>query len=96
MYLGAEAEIALDALNARTSGGRVVQVTQVSGESRHEVAQSDNPGSHYGVNTPAGNGSATRATFDLGQPAVSAHMAHGDTLGHCPSEKPDKQSKQDK
>jgi hypothetical protein len=46
MYLGAEAEITLDALNARTSGVRVVQLTQVSGESQHEVVKSDDPGSH--------------------------------------------------
>jgi hypothetical protein len=63
MYLGAEAEIALDKLNARTSGARVVKVTQVSGESRHEVAQSDDPGSRYVVNTPAGSGSAIGSTF---------------------------------
>ena len=43
-YLGAEAEIALDALDARTSGARLVQMTQVSGESQHEVAKSDDPG----------------------------------------------------
>jgi hypothetical protein len=65
MYLGAEAEIALDKLNARTSGARVVQVTQVSGESRHEVAQSDDRGSRYEVNTPAGSGSATATTFTV-------------------------------
>ena len=65
MYLGAEAEITLDALDARTSGARVVQVTQVSGESRHQVVQSDDPGSRYDVNTPAGNGSATGATFTV-------------------------------
>jgi LysM repeat protein len=59
-YLGAEAEIALD---ARTSGARLVQLTQVSGESQHEVAKSDDPGSHYDVNTPAGNGSTNNATF---------------------------------
>ena len=65
MHLGAEAEIALDALDARTSGARFVQMTQVSGESQHEVAKSDDPGSHYDVNTPAGNGSAADATFTV-------------------------------
>jgi len=63
MYLGAEAEIGLDALDARTSGARVVQLTQVSGESQYEVAKSDDPGSHYDVNTSAGNASANDATF---------------------------------
>ncbi len=65
MHLGSEAEITLDALDARTSGARVVQLTQLSGESQHEVAQSDDPGSHYDVNTPSGNGSASDATFTV-------------------------------
>lgn len=65
MHLGAEAEIALDALDARTSGARLVQLTQVSGESHHEVVKLDDPGSHYDVNTPAGNGNATGATFTV-------------------------------
>jgi hypothetical protein len=65
LYLGAEAEIKLDALNARTSGARIVQITQVSGESRHEVAQSDDPDSRYEVNTPTGNGSATATEFTV-------------------------------
>jgi hypothetical protein len=65
MQLGAEAEIALDTLDARTSGERVLQLTQVSGESQHEVVKSDDPGSHYDVNTPTGNGSAIGATFTV-------------------------------
>lgn len=65
IYLGAEAEISLDALDAGTSGARVVQLTQVSGESRHEVAKSDDPGSRYDINTPAGSGSATGTKFTV-------------------------------
>ena len=65
MHLGAEAEIALDALDARTSGARLVQLTQLSGESQYEVAKSDDPGSHYDVNTPAGSGSATGTKFTV-------------------------------
>ena len=64
-HLGSEAEIALDKLDARTSGARLVQMTQMSGESQHEVAKSDDPDSHYDVNTAAGNGSATDATFTV-------------------------------
>ncbi len=63
--LGAEAEIALDALDAGTSGARLVQLTQVSGGSQHEVVMSQDPGSHYDVNTPAGNGSTNNAKFTV-------------------------------
>ena len=65
MHLGSEAEVTLDVLDARTSGARVVQLTQVSGESQHAVMQSEDPESHYDVNTPAGNGSAAGATFTV-------------------------------
>jgi hypothetical protein len=65
MHLGAEAEIALDALDARTSGARVLQFTQVSGESQHDVAKSDDSGSHYDVNTLTGSGSATGTKFTV-------------------------------
>ena len=58
-------QVALDALNAGTTGPRVVQLTQVSGESQHEVAKSDDPGSHYDINTPSGNGSTTGTRFTV-------------------------------
>ena len=35
-------------------------------------------------------------TIEVGQPAESAHMAHGDTQGPCPSAKPDKKPGKDK
>ncbi len=65
LALGAEAEITLDVINAQTTGVRVVQMTQVSGESRHEVARSADPKSQYSVNTPAGSGTATGAQFTM-------------------------------
>jgi hypothetical protein len=43
---------------------------------------------HY----PPGN-PGNRHTIEVGQPAVPAHLAHGDTLGPCPSEKLDKGKK---
>jgi hypothetical protein len=46
---------------------------------------------HY----PHGN-LGNRHTIEVAQPAVSTHMAHGDTLGPCPSEKLDKKPKKDK
>ena len=43
---------------------------------------------HY----PPGN-PGNRHTIEVGQPAVPAHLAHGDTLGPCPSENLDKGKK---
>ncbi|HUF38127.1 MAG TPA: FecR domain-containing protein, partial [Anaerolineales bacterium] len=64
-YLGAGAEVAIDALDARTSGARVVQLTLVRGESRHTVESSDDSGSRYNVRTPNGDGSATGSAFTV-------------------------------
>ena len=65
LNLGSEAEIFLDELDAPTSGARIIQLTQVSGESQHDVALSDDPGSLYAVGTPAGTGSATGTKFTV-------------------------------
>jgi hypothetical protein len=65
IYLAADTEISLNALDARTAGARVIQITQTRGESRHKVTRSDNLESHYSVNTAAGNGSATDAVFTV-------------------------------
>jgi hypothetical protein len=46
---------------------------------------------HY----PPGN-PGNRHTIEVGQPAVPAHLAHGDTLGPCPSENIGKQPKKNK
>jgi hypothetical protein len=64
-YLGADAEIAIDMLDARTSGPRLVQMTQLNGESRHIVVKSDDSGSRYDVHTPIGDGSASDSIFTV-------------------------------
>jgi hypothetical protein len=46
---------------------------------------------HY----PPGN-PGNRHTIEVGQPAVPAHLAHGDTLGPCPSENIGKQPNKNK
>ncbi|MBP1701806.1 MAG: hypothetical protein H6Q38_913 [Chloroflexi bacterium] len=65
LNLGSEAEIFLDELDAPTSGARIIQLTQVSGESQHDVTLSDDSGSHYDVSTLAGTGSATGTKFTV-------------------------------
>lgn len=62
-HLGPEAEIAVDTLDAAQTGARVIVLTQVSGESQHEVAKSADAASRYEVNTPAGVGSAKGTKF---------------------------------
>ncbi len=62
-YLGADSELALDTLGASDSGARLVQLTQMSGKSQHEVTMTDDSGSQYNINTPAGSGSATGTQF---------------------------------
>lgn len=64
-YLGSEVEVTVDALDANSTGARVVQLTQVSGESRHSVASSADAGSRFEVKTPAGSGSAAAAEFTV-------------------------------
>lgn len=63
--LGSQAEMVIDQLDAQTTGPRVIQLTQVSGESRHVVATSSDPASRYDVKTDAGAGSATGTIFTV-------------------------------
>ena len=65
IYLAADTEISLNALDAPATGARLIQITQTRGESRHTVTRSDDLDSHYGVNTAAGNGSAADALFTV-------------------------------
>jgi hypothetical protein len=66
VHLGPNTEIVLDELIAPKSGdARVIELTLVTGETDHEVAQSDHVGSYYKVNTPFGTGEAKSTTFSV-------------------------------
>jgi hypothetical protein len=64
-YLGPNAELTLDVVDARTDGPRVIELTQVSGHTDHDVAHSDAEGSRYVVNTPSGSGTAMGTFFSV-------------------------------
>ena len=64
--LQASSELAIDALDA--PGGnkpRTILLTQLSGQSDHEVAPSKDPDSRYEVKTPAGTGQAKGTRFQV-------------------------------
>ncbi|MGH2522838.1 MAG: DUF5666 domain-containing protein, partial [Anaerolineales bacterium] len=63
--LGPNAEVSIDQLDAQKSGPRVIVMTQVTGESDHDVAHSDDPNSQYAVNTPSGTGTAKGTSFHV-------------------------------
>lgn len=63
--LGAASEVSLEALEARATGARVVELTQHLGESTHDVVTSTDPGSRYVVNTPNGAGTARGTIFSV-------------------------------
>lgn len=64
--LGPESEMWIDELDAQAAGEpRIVRLTQWIGESDHDVAPSDNAGSHYEVRTPSGVGEAKGTTFTV-------------------------------
>ena len=62
--LGPSAELAIDELQARTEDGpRQIVLTQLLGESQHDVAASANPNSRFEVHTAAAVGAARGTTF---------------------------------
>jgi hypothetical protein len=63
--LGPDTEISIDALDARTAGPRLIQLTQWTGDSQHDVAHSDDPASIYEVRTPSGTGAAKGTSFHV-------------------------------
>ena len=65
-HLGPESEVSIDALQARKRGGpRQIELTQLSGESEHEVAKSKVKDSTYQVHTPNGTGEAKGTLFHI-------------------------------
>ena len=66
--------------------GRIGRITVVSQLEELEMA---NTGKVVICHYPPGN-TGNRHTIEVGQPALSAHLAHGDTQGLCPSEKLEK------
>jgi hypothetical protein len=63
--LGAQSELSIDELDARTGGARVVALTQWLGESTHAVTPSSDLGSRYAVNTPNGAVTAKGTVFHV-------------------------------
>jgi hypothetical protein len=63
--------------------GRIIVVYQFD-----ELPQTATTGKAVICHYPPGN-PGNRHTIEVGLPAVTAHMAHGDTQGPCPSGKPD-------
>ncbi len=63
--LGALTEIAIEQLDAPTSGPRTILLAQLSGSTDHDVAHSSDPASRYEVHTPNGTGSAKGTIFHV-------------------------------
>lgn len=63
--LGPMTEASVDKLDAQVNGARVVQLTQWTGETDHNVTPSSNAGSQYKVNTPNGSGAAQGTSFHV-------------------------------
>ncbi len=63
--LGALTEVAIEQLDARTSGPRTILLAQLSGKTDHQVAKSDDPASRYEVHTPNGSAAAKGTIFQV-------------------------------
>ena len=55
--LGPATEVAIEKINAPTSGPRTILLAQLSGSTDHQVAHSSDPASRYEVHTPNGTSS---------------------------------------
>lgn len=64
--IAADADITLDEMEVGGPGEpRTILMTQAGGESAHEVAPSEHPGSRYEVRTPGGSGAAKGTAFQV-------------------------------
>lgn len=65
-FLGSDTQVTIDELDAPASGAaRVVKITQLSGETRHQVATAQVAGSRYEVHTPSATGAAKGTSFGV-------------------------------
>lgn len=66
VWVGPNTELSLDELNAPLPDEpRVVALTQLSGETHHQVTPNRHPDSRYAVHTPAGSGEAMGTAFQV-------------------------------
>ncbi len=63
--LGPATEVAIEALDAQTSGPRTIVLAQLSGSTDQQVAHSSNPASRFEVHTPNGTSSAKGTRFHV-------------------------------
>lgn len=66
LFLGPQAEVVIDELDAQSGENpRVIVLTQLSGESEHQVAASQNPDSRYEVHTASAQAAAKGTAFKV-------------------------------
>lgn len=64
-HLGPDTEIAVDELDARSDGPRVVALTQWIGQTDHDVVPASHASSRYEVRTPSATGRARGTSFHV-------------------------------